>query len=105
MRILFDQGTPAPLRRALADHSVSTAFEMGWTQLGNGALLRAAESQFDALITTDRNLRHQQNIVGYRLSILILPTTNWPLIRAHQAQVAAAVNKLRPGDLLELSFT
>jgi hypothetical protein len=105
MRILFDQGTPAPLRHALADHSVSTAFEMGWTQLNNGALLRAAESQFDAFITTDRNLRYQQNIVGYRLSILILPTTNWPLIRAHQARVAATVNKLRPGDLLELSFS
>jgi hypothetical protein len=105
MRILFDQGTPAPLRHALADHSVSTAYEMGWTRLSNGALLRAAESQFDALITTDRNLRYQQNIVGYRLSILILLTTNWSLIRAHQAQVAAAVSKLRPGDLLELSFT
>jgi predicted nuclease of predicted toxin-antitoxin system len=104
MRILFDQGVPAPLRRALTDHSVATAHEMGWTQLGNGALLRAAESQFDVFITTDRNLQYQQNLAGYRLAILILPTTNWPEIRVHQALVAAAANKLRPGDVVELNF-
>jgi hypothetical protein len=104
MRIPFDQGTPAPLRRALTDHSVSTAYEMSWTQLSNGALLRAAETQFDALITTDRNLRHQLNTSAYRLAILVLPTTNRPKIRDHQALVAAAVSKLRPGDFVELNF-
>jgi predicted nuclease of predicted toxin-antitoxin system len=104
MRILFDQGTPAPLRRAFADHTVVTAYEMSWTRLGNGELLRAAESQFDAFITTDQNLRHQQNVSGSRLAILILPTTNWPRIRAHQALVLAAVNRLRPGDVVQLNF-
>src|SRR5258708_36977321 len=104
MRILFDQGVPAPLRRALTDHSVATVYEMGWTQLSNGALLRAADSQFDVFITTDRNLRHQQNLAGYQLAILILPTTNWPAIRVHQALVAAAANKLRPGDAAGLTF-
>jgi len=77
---------------------------MGWTQLSNGALLRAAESQFDVFITPDRNLRYQQNLAGYRLAILILPTTNWPEIRVHQALVAVAANKLRPGDVVELNF-
>jgi len=78
---------------------------MGWTQLGNGALLRAAVSQFEVFITTDRNLRYQQNLADYRLAILILPTTNWSEIRVHQALVAAAANKLRPGDVVELNFT
>lgn len=77
---------------------------MGWTQLSNGALLRAGESQFDVFITTDRNLRYQQNLAGYHLAILILPTTNWPEIRVHQALVAVAANKLRPGDVIELNF-
>jgi predicted nuclease of predicted toxin-antitoxin system len=104
MKILFDQGVPAPLHRALTDHSVATAYEMGWTQLGNGALLRAAESQFDVFITTDRNIRYQQNLAGYRLAILILPTTNWPEIRVHQARVVAVANKLRPGEVVELNF-
>ncbi len=77
---------------------------MGWMQLGNGALLRAADSQFDVFITADRNLRYQQNLAGYRLAILILPTTNWPEIRVHQALVVAAANKLRLGDVVELNF-
>ena len=104
MKILFDQGTPAPLRHALANHSVSTAYELGWTQLSNGALLREAETKFDALITTDRNLHYQQNITGFRLAILVLPTTNWPEIRAQLDLVVAAIGKLRAGDFVELDF-
>lgn len=102
MRVLFDQGTPVPLRQALTDHSVSTAFQMRWAELDNGDLLDAAEAQFDALITTDQNLRHQQNLTGRRLAILVLPTTRWPVIRSHLAEVATAVNELRPGELREL---
>jgi hypothetical protein len=104
MRILFDHGTPAPLRHALTGHTVSTAYEMSWTQLSNGALLKEADSRFDALITTDRSLRYQQNLAGYRLAILVLPTTSWPRIRFHQAKVLAAVNALQPGACIELEF-
>jgi len=104
MRILFDQGTPAPLRHALTEHTVSTAYEMGWTQLDNGALLKAAETDFDALITTDKHLRHQRNLARYQLAILVLPTTSWPAIRVREAKVVAAVNALRAGDVIELSF-
>lgn len=75
MRILFDQGTPVPLRHRLAGHTVATAREMDWADLDNGRLLAAAESAFDLLITTDQNLRYQQNLSGRRLAILVLPTT------------------------------
>lgn len=105
MRILFDQGTPAPLRHALTGHTVSTAYELGWAQLGNGDLLKAAEASFDALITTDRNLRQQQNLSGRRLAILTLWTTSWPSLQRHLPRVAAAINGLRPGDFVELSFS
>jgi len=105
MKILFDHGTPAPLRRALTGHTLSTAYEMGWTELDNGALLKAAETEFEALITTDQNLRYQQNLTGQRLAILVLPTTSWPKIRDHEAQVVAAVNALRAGDVVELNFS
>jgi hypothetical protein len=62
MRILFDQGTPVPLRHSLTPHEVATALEMGWSNIENGELLAAAEEQFDALVTTDQNLRYQQNL-------------------------------------------
>ena len=77
MRVLFDQGTPAPLRHALAPHEVSTAFELGWSNLENGDLLRGAEGRFEVFVTTDQNLRYQHNLGGRQLAILVLPTTNW----------------------------
>jgi predicted nuclease of predicted toxin-antitoxin system len=101
MKILFDQGTPAPLRKTLAPHFVSTAFELGWAELENGDLLAAAEKVFDAFITTDKNLRYQQNLSGRQLAILVLPTTNWPEIQKHLGPVADAVNALRPGDFID----
>ena len=105
MKILFDQGTPAPLRHALAGHTITTAYEMGWAKLENGDLLSTAEASFDALVTTDQNLRYQQNLAGRRLAILVLPTTSWPMIQHHLSKVAAAVDALRPDDFVELDFS
>ena len=54
MNILFDQGTPVPLRQHLFEHSVATAYEQGWSNLTNGNLLDTAEQAgYDLLITTD----------------------------------------------------
>ena len=82
MKILFDQGTPVPLRRHLTEHIVDTAFERGWSELENGDLLDAAAGEgYELLITTDRNLKYQQNLSGRRLAILVLLSTSWPRIR------------------------
>ncbi|MEA2239698.1 MAG: hypothetical protein QOC81_4422 [Thermoanaerobaculia bacterium] len=102
MKILFDQGTPAPLQDALTAHLVATANQMGWSRLRNGELLREAETLFDALITTDQSLRYQQNLSGRRLAILTLPTTSWPKLPCHLPKIAKAVDDLRPGDFVEL---
>src|SRR5437899_1398828 len=104
MKILFDHGTPAPLRRHLPGHEISTAYEMGWAKLNNGDLLAAAEKSFDIFITTDKNLRYQQNLAGRRLAILVLPTTSLPEIQKHTNKVADGVNALKPGGFIELSF-
>jgi hypothetical protein len=104
MRVLFDQGTPAPLRGALTAHVVSTAYEMGWSTLSNGDLLDAAEAQFDAFVTTDQNLRYQQNLAGRRLAILVLPFASWPKLQSHLATIVTAVAGLKPGDYLDLGL-
>jgi hypothetical protein len=78
---------------------------MGWASLENGDLLNAAEAAFDVLITTDQNLRYQQNLSGRRLAILfVLPTTSWPRIQPHVTDVLTAVNGLRAGECRELTF-
>lgn len=104
MRILFDQGTPDPLRRSLSGHIVSTAFEMGWATLVNGALLAAAETQFDVFVTTDRNLKYQQNLIGRRLAILVLPFANWPRLQKHLPTIVSAIESMTPGDFVELAL-
>lgn len=105
MKILFDQGTPAPLRRELVGHEVATAYELGWSQLKNGDLLLAAEGVFDVLITTDQNLRHQQNLPARRLAIVVLPTTSWPRIQRHVSEIVATILALGPADFCELVFS
>ena len=104
MRVLFDQGTPAPLRHALVGHSVETAFELGWGTLQNGALIAEAESNgFDVLLTTDKNLKYQQNLSGRRLAIIVLSTTSWPRIRAGAAKVVEAVASAVDGSYVEVA--
>ena len=102
MRILLDQGAPAPLREHLPGHSVETAYEKGWWALRNGELLAKAEAAFDLLITTDRNLRHQQNLAERQIAILVLPTTSWPRLQKITPEIAAAIDSLKPGQYLEV---
>lgn len=104
MRILFDQGTPLPLKQHLPGHQVETAFELGWSRLTNGELLAAAEGRFDVLVTTDRNLRHQQSLSGRKLAVLVLPTTSWPRLRTHVDGIIPALGSARPGEYLEITL-
>jgi hypothetical protein len=105
MKVLFDQGTPVPLRRHLHPHVVDTADERGWSRLQNGDLLDQAEaSQFDAFITTDTNLRYQQNLSKRVIRILVLTTTSWPRIREKTDEVRAALENLDEGGYFELEI-
>jgi hypothetical protein len=105
VKVLFDQGTPVPLRRSLPGHDVSTAYEMGWSTLMNGELLAAAEAAgFTAVVTTDKNIRHQQSVAGRRFGILVLPTTDWSKIRRNATRVAEALGGLRAGTVVEVTL-
>lgn len=57
---------------------------------------------FDLFITTDKNLRYQQNIGDRRVATLVLWTTSWPHIKQHAAAVASVAIDLRPGEFREL---
>jgi hypothetical protein len=104
MRILFDQGTPVPLKQHLTSHTVSTAYEQGWATLSNGELLAAAEKAFDLLVTTDQNLRYQQNLAGRKLAIIVLPTTSWPEIQKHIDHIIKAISLIKSGDYSEVTW-
>jgi len=83
LKVLFDQGTPAPLKSYITSHQVSTAYDIGWSTLKNGELLAEAENNgFQVLVTTDMNLQYQQNLKDRRIAIVVLSTTSWPRIKA-----------------------
>lgn len=105
MRILFDQGTPVPLRRHLAGHFVDTAFDQGWSNLTNGRLLDAAEEAgFELLLTTDGNLRYQQNLTSRRISIIVLRSASWPRIQHSIADIMAVIDQASPGSYAEIEI-
>jgi len=103
MRILFDQGTPVPLRNHLTNHETDTAFERGWSHLKNGELLERCEREgYQLLISTDQNLRYQQNLSGRQLAIIILLSTSWPRIQQKVADIQITVNEITSGDYREI---
>ena len=103
MKLLFDQGTPAPLRDHLPEHSVDTLAEKGWSDKDNGELLDLAEREgYEILVTTDQNLRHQQNLAGRRIGVVVLLSTNWPAVRLRARQIGQAIRVVRSGELIEV---
>lgn len=105
MKILFDQGTPVPLRRHLVGHIVGTAYEQGWANLSNGELLKVAEEAgYHLFITTDQNLRYQQNLSERLLAIVVLGSTSWPRISLHIDEIIKVINAVSSGDYVEISI-
>lgn len=72
MRLLLDESVPTQLRSLFVGHDVSTVRHMGWSSKSNGELLALARDEFDAFITLDRNLEHQQNITERDIPIIVL---------------------------------
>ncbi len=105
MRILFDHGTPSGIARSLAGHKVTEALERGWERISNGELLTKAEAAgFELLLTTDKNIRYQQNLKGRKIAIVVLGNSAWRMARKHLDRIAAAVNAATPGSYARWIF-
>jgi len=101
--ILFDNNVPRGLALALAAHTVIEARERGWHLLKNGDLLQAAEdAAFDLFITSDKNIRYQQNLTNRKLAVVVLSQGRWRLVRQRLGAVAAAVDAATPGSYAEV---
>jgi predicted nuclease of predicted toxin-antitoxin system len=72
VRILLDESLPRPLARLLPEHEVRTVAAMGWTGIRNTELLQLAAGEFDAFLTADQNLEHQQNLNDLPIAVVIL---------------------------------
>ena len=103
MKLLFDQGTPAPLQGRLPAHSVDTLAEKGWSDKDNGELLDVAEREgYEVLVTTDQSLPYQQNLAGRRIGIVVLLSTDWREVRLRTREIGEAIAAVGPGEVIEV---
>ena len=106
MRILIDECLPAALKGTLTalGHECETVRKAGFGAKKNGELLRIAEGRWDVLLTSDRNIKYQQNMTGRSVSIVILCAKSnrmkdlLPLIPA----CVQAFQALLPGRIVEV---
>ena len=105
MRILLDHCIDWRLSRSLPGHDVKSAQEMGWEQLQNGKLLAHAASQFDVLLTVDRNIKSQQNLSTLPIAVVILlvKSNRWADLILCVPEIESALKTLTPRTLVEVS--
>ena len=105
MKILFDHGTPRSIARTLIGHQVTRAAQLGWHELGNGILIQSAEEAgYDLLLSTDQNIRYQQDLSHRKIAIVVLTDQQWPNVRLHLERISVAVNGAKPGSYVEVEI-
>lgn len=73
MKLLLDENLPGRFKNDFPEHDISTVLEQGWNGISNGELLKLMlENNFEALITFDKNLQHQQNFEKYPVRVIVL---------------------------------
>jgi hypothetical protein len=103
MLVLLDNGAPRGLARLLEGHSVEEARVRGWEELANGELLDVAEQAgFEVLVTTDKNIRYQQNLKTRKIALVVLQHSQWPMVKLVAEKIVAAVNSAQPGSYVEV---
>ena len=104
MKVLLDECVPSPLHKFLIQHQCTTVQRRGWKGVKNGALLAAAEAEFDVFITSDQNIRYQQNLAGRKIAILELSTNDFRRIKAAIPLLEAALLNIRSGEFRQLEI-
>jgi predicted nuclease of predicted toxin-antitoxin system len=106
MRILLDECVPRRIKFLFAAQGMTceTVREAGWSGKENRELLSLAEQRYEVLVTIDRNIRHQQNLAGRKISILIIRTVSNDYEDIQHLVPAAvdALKSIRPGQFVEV---
>jgi len=108
MRLLIDECLPRKVKFLFAEggHECKTVGDAGFSSKENGELIALADKNFDVLITIDKNIRHQQNMKGRNIAILIIRPASNDIddIRPHITQALAALKTISPGQLVEVGM-
>ena len=103
MRLLLDENLPKKLKKNFLEHQIFTIREKGWTGKSNGVLLQLmSRGKFDALITFDQNLQHQQNFKNYTLTVIVLiaPDNSYLTLKGLVPKIKSIISSdLTPGAI------
>lgn len=102
MKIIIDECVPGIVKRGLPDLGIVSVQDMGWAGIKNGQLLRLVAEEFDVLITSDKNLRHQQNLPIRDLAVIILPSNQVPIVKGLLPEIEKALMDIPPRELREI---
>ncbi len=106
MRLLLDENLPRKLIRLFApEMEAVTVRQRGWGEKQNGELISLAEREFDALVTMDQGIPHQQNLQGVALAIVLLegPSNRLADLSPLVPEAKEALSAARPGEVLRVS--
>lgn len=102
MNIIIDECVPYVVKKRLPHRQIKTVQEMGWAGVKNGELLKLVETDFDVFITSDKNLRYQQNLQELTIAILLLPSNQVPIIKNLLPQTDEALETIKETDFVDL---
>jgi hypothetical protein len=105
MRILLDECAPRPLKRQLVEYDIKTVVEMGWSGKKNGELLQLMSQEgFTILLTTDQNLRYQQNLqqAGVAVVVLVAQSNKLADLLPLLPDARKVLNTIVPGAVVEV---
>lgn len=98
-------GTPAPLASVLTEHQIHKVKDRGWDTLGNGELLKAAEEAgFQVIVTTDKNIRYQQNLTQRKIALVVLGNSRWPVVQLYVDRIIKAIREATSGSYTEVEI-
>ncbi len=102
MKIIIDECVPRIVKKRLPQREIKTVQEMGWAGVKNGELLELVESEFEIFITSDKNLRYQQNLQNRKTAILLLPSNQVPVVVDLLPRIDEELERIKSGDFVEL---
>lgn len=102
MRILIDECVPSIVKKRLPERELETVQAMGWAGIKNGELIGLADSEFDVFITSDKNLRYQQNLTQRNIAIILLPSNQVPIVEKLLPRIDEILETIQQKDFVEV---
>ncbi len=102
MKIIIDECVPSIVKRGLPERNIVSVQDMGWAGVKNGELLKLVIAEFDVFITSDKSLRHQQNLAALELAVVLLLSNQVPVVEGLLPLIDESLKNIEPKDFIEI---